>query len=208
MMLTDLANVARTSGLTVIEVDGWKTRGHGELSSLAAIVCHHTAISAKAAGNYPSLAIVRDGRADLAGPLANLGLGRDGTVYVIAAGLAWHAGVVFQSWMDNAHSIGIEAEHDGVSPWMKVQVDAYTRLCAALAEGYNLPTARVLGHKEVASPAGRKIDPNLAMDDFRQRVDQQRDALRIQANHRTRLTSRIVKLRARVKSLVAKRKAL
>lgn len=170
MLLTDLADAARKSGLKVVEVDGWRTRGHGQMTAIETIVPHHTATSKAAAGDYPSLRIVRDGRPDLPGPLAQLGLGRSGTVYVIAAGVAYHAGATFERRQDNWHAIGIEAEHDGISPWPAAQVDAYARLCAALVEHYDLSVDRVQGHKEIASPLGRKIDPNFGMDDFRRRV--------------------------------------
>ena len=45
-------------------------------------------------GDYPSLTTVTRGRVGLAGPLCNLGIGRTGRVYVVAAGVAWHAGQV------------------------------------------------------------------------------------------------------------------
>lgn len=170
MMLTDLADACRKSGLPVEEVDGWRTRGHGELFAVNGIVCHHTATPKGAAGNYPTLRIVRDGRVGLPGPLSQLGLGRDGTVYVIAAGVAYHAGDTFYPRQDNWHTIGIEAEHDGVSPWPPVQLSAYVRLVAALAEHYGVPLSNVQGHKEVAEPLGRKIDPNFDMTEFRARV--------------------------------------
>lgn len=170
MMLTDLADACRKSGLPVEEVDGWRTRGHGPFFAVNTIVCHHTATPKAAAGNYPSLRIVRDGRSDLPGPLSQLGLGRDGTVYVIAAGVAWHAGDTFFQRQDNWHAIGIEAEHDGVSEWPMVQHSAYVRLVAALAEHYGVPLSNVQGHKEVAKPLGRKIDPNFDMTEFRARV--------------------------------------
>ena len=170
MLLTDLAKAARKSGLKVVEVDGWRTRGHGQMLSVAGIVVHHTATSKAAAGDYPSLRIVRDGRSDLPGPLSQLGLGRDGTVYVIAAGVAYHAGETAEQWQDNWRSIGIEAEHDGLSPWPAAQYDAYVRLVAALAEHYGIPVSRVMGHKEVAVPAGRKVDPNFDMTAFRRAV--------------------------------------
>lgn len=169
-MLTDLADACRKSGLTVVEVDGWRTRGHGQFAGVNSIVCHHTATSARAAGDYPSLRIVRDGRSDLPGPLSQLGLGRSGTVYVIAAGVAWHAGATFYPRQDNWHSIGIEAEHDGLSPWSPVQLAAYVRLVAALREHYEVPLSNVQGHKEVAKPLGRKPDPTFDMTDFRRRV--------------------------------------
>lgn len=170
MMLTDLADACRKSGLRVVEVDGWRTRGHGGLSSLDSIVCHHTATSRAAAGDYPSLRIVRDGRTGLPGPLSQLGLGRNGTVYVIAAGVAYHAGETFNPHQDNWHALGIEAEHDGVSPWPVEQHAAYARLVVALVTHYGIPVANVQGHKEVAKPLGRKIDPTFSMDDFRRLV--------------------------------------
>lgn len=168
MMLTNLADVLRAAGLKVEEVAGWKTRGHGQMTAVETIVCHHTAGPAK--GNYPSLGTVRDGRTGLAGPLAQLGLGRDGTVYVIAAGVCYHAGAVFEKYEDNWHAIGIEAEATGTDPWPSVQYAAYAKLCAVLRKQYGIPNGRVLGHKEVAKPKGRKPDPNFDMDAFRATV--------------------------------------
>lgn len=167
-MLTNLAAVVRTSGLKVVEVAGWRTRGHGQMTSVEAIICHHTA--GAPTGDYPSLGVVRDGRAGLAGPLSQLGLGRSGTVYVIAAGVCYHAGATFFTWQNNWHAIGIEAEATGTADWPSVQYNAYVRLCAALRHGYGVPNPRVLGHKEVAKPLGRKPDPNFNMDTFRRKV--------------------------------------
>lgn len=168
MWLTDLAAAARTSGLRVVEVQGWQDRGVGPMASVSSIIAHHTATGSDASGDYPTLRVVRDGRAGLGGPLSQLGLGRSGTVYVIAAGLCYHAGVVHQPWQANAHAVGIEAEHPGAgTPWPRVQYDAYVRLCSALAAHYRVPVSRVLGHKEVAKPVGRKSDPSFDMTIFR-----------------------------------------
>jgi peptidoglycan hydrolase-like protein with peptidoglycan-binding domain len=49
-------------------------------------------------------------------------------------------------------------------------MDAYALLCAALCNAYTLSPARVLGHKEVCAPPGRKIDPNIDMDVLRTAV--------------------------------------
>lgn len=168
MMLTDLADAARSSGLPVIEISGWRTAGHGPMKALQTIVCHHTA--GPRTGDTPSLAVVIRGRADLPGPLAQLYLSRAGAVYIVAAGLAYHAGPVLLASYGNASAIGIEAEATGVDPWPEAQLDAYARLVAALVRHYKLPPARVLGHKEVCSPPGRKIDPNFDMNTFRARV--------------------------------------
>jgi hypothetical protein len=189
MLLTDLDRAVARSGLDVVEVPGWRTRGHGSLTSVESITCHHTATSAAASGDYPTLGIVRDGRSDLPGPLSQLGLGRSGTVYIIASGVAFHAGATHESWMDNWHAIGIEAEHPGVGVWPTVQYDAYARLCAALCDHYGVPTARVLGHKEVATPTGRKVDPNFDMPAFRGLVDEERD---VSPEQEDRIASKVV----------------
>lgn len=167
--LTDLADACRKSGLNVVEVPGWKTRGHGPMVAAAGIVCHHTATSSAAPGDYPSLGVVRDGHAALAGPLSQLGLGRNGTVYVIAAGRCWHAGPADDIRYSNSYSIGIEAEHPGGNtPWPKVQYDAYVALVAALVKHYRCAPPR--GHKEIAVPRGRKVDTNFDMSAFRDAV--------------------------------------
>lgn len=171
--LTDLADHVRAGGLRVVEVPGWRTRGHGGLTSVDGVVAHHTA--GPASGDYPSRSIVVDGRPGLDGPLANLGLARSGTVHVVAAGLAYHAGQVQQTTYANGRRIGIEAEatgRDGVSTdWPAEQLSAYWRLCAVLAVAYHFPVSEVLGHKEVCYPRGRKIDPHpVDMGAFREQV--------------------------------------
>lgn len=167
--LTNLADVVRRSGLAVHEVDGWKTRGHGPMDdSLQTITCHHTAGPAN--GDHPSLTTVVEGRPNLAGPLSHLLLARSGDVYVVAAGLCWHAGASRESRFNNRYAIGIEAEATGAADWPDVQMDAYARLCAALVRGYALSVDDVRGHKETCDPPGRKVDPNFDMALFRARV--------------------------------------
>jgi len=168
--LTDLATAARASGLRVVEVAGWESRGHGPMVDVRGVVCHHTGTPASAAGDYPTMRVVRDGRSDLPGPLANLGLGRDGTVYVIAAGLCYHAGAVLRPEYGNGHTIGIEAEHPGHGEWPAGQYDAYVALVRALVAHYGLTPSDVRGHREVCAPVGRKDDPTFAMAGFRARL--------------------------------------
>jgi N-acetyl-anhydromuramyl-L-alanine amidase AmpD len=116
------------------------------------------------------LGIVRDGRADVPGPLSQLGLGRSGKVYVIAAGRANHAGRgSFPGLLGNRDTVGIEAEHPGGStPWDPAMYDAYVRLVAALKDRLEVPTSLVIGHKEWAPT--RKVDPTFDMDRFREHV--------------------------------------
>lgn len=158
MYATDLADLAKSKGLSVTETSGWKSRGHGPLSSVSAVIIHHTA--GAATGDYPSLGVVTYGRSDLAGPLCNAGVGRSGRIYTVAAGYAYHAGAVLQSWQGNTHSIGIECESVGTgTPWPAAQVVAAAKFSAAICKKYGLSASKVLGHNEVCAPVGRKVDP-------------------------------------------------
>lgn len=159
-MLTWMADVLRDAGLTVREVPGWQTRGHGQMGTVLGVLAHHTA--GPATGDYPSERVVVNGRTGLAGPLCNLGLTRSGVWVVVAAGQAWHAGTGSVSWCPansgNSRLIGVEAESVGTrDDWTAAQRVSYPRGVAALLRHLNLPAERVIGHKEWAP--GRKIDP-------------------------------------------------
>lgn len=171
--LTWLPAVLRGAGLKVAEVEGWENRGLGEMGDVAGVMCHHTA-TARRDLNMPTLKVLIDGRSDLPGPLSQLGLGRDGTYYVIAAGRCNHAGA--GKWegitTGNSSFIGIEAENSGKidDPWPAVQIDAYQCGVAAILMKLGRSEQFCVGHREYATPAGRKIDPNFSMDVFRQKV--------------------------------------
>lgn len=149
------------TGKQVIVSPGWQSRGHGGLRVVEVVVGHHTATPESAPGDYPSLAVVRDGRAGLAGPLAQYGLGRSGNVYVIAAGLCYHAGAsAFAGFVDlNDESIGIEAEDSGDGVWTPDQLLIYPRLVRACLDYIRRGVDRYASHRTVAVPAGRKNDP-------------------------------------------------
>lgn len=168
--LTWLPAVLERAGLKVAEVPGWRSRGHREMGTVKGVMCHHTATAAP--GNMPTLRTLVDGRSDLPGPLCHLGLGRDGTFYVVAAGLAYHAGPGSYRGitdMGNSSFIGIEAENDGEGePWPEVQMAAYRRGVAALLAHIGADGAMCCGHKEYAP--GRKSDPSFAMPAFRAEV--------------------------------------
>jgi hypothetical protein len=168
-MWNDLDRAVAASGLVVkVGYSGWKTYGHGTPGPVEGVVCHHTA--GPPTGDTPSLNTCVYGRSDLPGPLCNLFLSRSGQVYLVAAGIGYHAGNTVVPWGDNNSGIGIEAEATGVDPWPKAQYDAYAALCKSLQDYYRLPGAHVAGHKEVCSPPGRKIDPNFDMNAFRTAV--------------------------------------
>jgi hypothetical protein len=156
-----LADVLRGAGLTVHESAGWRGRGK-ELAEVNGVVAHHTATGPNVK-NSTVVALLIQGRPDLAGPLCQLGLRRDGSFDLIADGKGNHNG--FGEWANQ--SIGIEAYNDGIGePWPSVQIDAYQRGCAAICDHLGLPASKVKGHKE--TDPGRKIDPaGIDMGGFR-----------------------------------------
>jgi len=156
-----LADVARAAGLDVVETDGWRQRGHGDFREVRGVMMHHTGDGGH--GNMPALPALINGRPDLTGPLCNYALGRDGTVYVVSAGVAWHAGTGVWSWLPrdlgNWYSVGIEAESVGtLDDWTPAQRATYPRLCAAICRALGVDGSRVVGHKEYNPPPG-KFDP-------------------------------------------------
>src|ERR1044072_4611284 len=82
--LTWLPQVLLAAGLKVAEQPGWRSRGRGEVGRTKGVICHHTGGAKQ--GNVPSLGVVTNGRPGLSSPLAQLGLGREGTYFVVAAG--------------------------------------------------------------------------------------------------------------------------
>ncbi|MDQ0320358.1 hypothetical protein QO002_002496 [Pararhizobium capsulatum DSM 1112] len=127
-----LPEVLRQAGLKVAETDGWANRGRAEMGRVRGVMCHHTGSSGL--GNMPTLGMLKTGRGGqnpLPGPLSQLGLGRDGTYYIVAAGRANHAGG--GNWRTlttgNSSFIGIEAENGGTraDKWPDVQMDVCGR---------------------------------------------------------------------------------
>lgn len=171
--LTWLPGVLRAAGLEVLEHPGWQNRGHGDMGAVQGVLCHHTC--GPLTGDLPDINVLVNGRPDLGGPLCNLGLGRSGKFYMIAAGRGYHAGR--GNWHDvvdgNTHLIGIEAENTGettgprAEPWPTVQLDAYKRGCAAILKHVGAKAIMAAGHKEYALPHGRKDDPSFDMATFR-----------------------------------------
>lgn len=162
-----IADACRAAGLKVVEVQGWRERGSAAFAP-AGLVLHHTA--GAATGDMPSLSVIVGGRRDLPGPLAQFGLGRSGTVYVVAAGRANHAGSGEWCGLSGNTSVwGIEAENTGQGEaWPAVQLDAYHRLSAVLATRTPFGAEMICAHREW-SP--RKIDPaGIDLAAFRARV--------------------------------------
>jgi N-acetyl-anhydromuramyl-L-alanine amidase AmpD len=161
-----LADVLSVEGLDVVEYPGWHDRGHGDFGDIWGVVCHHTG------SNTDSPETIADGRPDLPGPLSHILLAQDGTVTVVAQGIAWHAGRGQHDGLPdnqaNEHTIGIHAVSDGQHDYPDVQYEAYVRCAAAIVRKLGQPASHVIGHKEW-SP--EKVDPALDMDKFRSDVE-------------------------------------
>jgi hypothetical protein len=174
-MLEELTN----AGLKVAEVPGWKDRGAGnaDIGQVLGVLCHHTGV--RSTKNMPTLNALINGRPaeknlkGIPGPLAQLGLARDGTFFLIAAGRANHAGTGMWQGITsgNTHFIGIEAENSGDADdeWPPVQIDAYQRGVAAILSHIRQPAIFCAGHKEYAPD--RKDDPSFKMVPFRAAVE-------------------------------------
>lgn len=182
----DLAAVLRAEGLTVVETDGWQARGFGPLHPVG-VLFHHTAIS-KTATNKATLSVLTKGRPDLRGPLCNGQIRRDGTVVLVAGGVAHHAGggssVTYDAVVadrvtpgpgehddmnGNVQFIGWECDNAGDGEgWPPEQVDAMVRVGAALCRAEGWRAARCIGHREWTR---RKVDPRgVDMDGLRTAV--------------------------------------
>lgn len=171
MRLSHLAGALRKHGLTVVETPGWASRGFAgrDLKEVRGVLWHHTATNrARFNGaDAPTLGMCIEGRPDVAGPLCNIVFGRNGTVYLVAAGLANHAGAGvapnIPRDMGNYYLIGIEMESSGVAPWdwTPEQLRVAPYLGAALEVeclGGLPPELRLqIGHLEYSSQG--KIDP-------------------------------------------------
>lgn len=175
--LTWLPEVLKDAGLKISLVPGWENRGVGDVANIFGIICHHTGVKNPKKLNMPTLKSLQNGRKAepglpaLPGPLAQLGLGRDGTWFIVAAGRAIHAGEgSFKGISGNRRFIGIEAENEGTDsdPWPEIQLKAYQRGVAAILKRLGKDASFCCGHKEYAD--GRKPDPSLDMTSFRQAV--------------------------------------
>jgi hypothetical protein len=168
-----LPDVLKNAGLKVAVVPGWEDRGQRDVGEIFGVICHHTV--GPRDGNMPSLNTLIHGRPDLPGPLSQLGLGRDGTYYVISAGRCNHAGKgIWQGLVNgNSNFIGIEAENTGGSndfPWPEIQMEAYRHGVAAILKHIGRGVEFCAGHKEYALPKGRKPDASFDMVAFRASV--------------------------------------
>ena len=164
------ADAARDAGFDVVAMSGWKTRGHGTTPTSCRAVMWHDTVTPDSWGAGQLRALLRDGYDGLPGPIANLGLERDGTLSLIAAGRAYHAGagrdpIGAGIESGNLHTVGLEAANAGSGSgerWTDEQFE-----CAVVAT--RACGVQPVGHNEWAP--SRKVDPwSVNMNVARDRV--------------------------------------
>lgn len=172
--LVGLGIKLKRAGLKVRKVQGWETRGHNRLFTPKGTCFHHTA-SNRNSGNAPCLGLVIRGTTAVSGPLCNILIGRDGTIYLVAAGYAAHAGLGGPNRgvpkdSGNRYLVGFEVENDGRGePWSRELIQACDEAFAVTLKFLRRRARRHQGHKEYAPL--RKIDPaNIDMKRDRRRV--------------------------------------
>ncbi len=168
--LTALAAVLRDANLVVVEMAGWPTRGRSNNSMYAdgrpwCVMVHHTA---SAGDGHDDAEYCTFGHPDA--PICNLVIGRDGIVYVCAAGptntngkgnpMTFSKGTVPADSM-NTYAVGIELSSNGVGQtYPQVQVDACIAACNAITAAYGMNPDDIGTHNVYAPD--RKIDPATA----------------------------------------------
>ena len=177
----------RREGVTVVEVDGWRTRNRnhkGPWGPVNGVMIHHTVTR----GTARTVQICRDGHADLPGPLCHGVIAKDGRDHLVGYGRANHAGSgdgdVLQAVIaeralpaddelttdGNRHFWGFECENlgDGKDPWPEAQLLAIEKVAAAICRHHGWTERSVIGHLEW-QPG--KIDPRgFGMDWMRGQV--------------------------------------
>lgn len=165
------AQVLQEANLTVVEEEGWTTRGYAFSSSPLGVILHHDVSTAGTPADASVIIHGRTGKNKLAGPLAQWYLARSGAWHVVASGKANHAGPGYYNGLNAGGSrlLGVEAANNGVDePWPEVQVASFVKGVAAILRRLGAPSLMAIGHKEWAPR--RKIDPSFDVDDFRARV--------------------------------------
>lgn len=168
----------RAEGVKVVEVGNWRNHNRnskGAWGPVHGVMIHHTVTKGTAA----TVAICRDGRSDLPGPLCHGVIAKDGVVHLVGYGRANHAGLGDDDVLKavtaektlpadneantdgNARFYGFECENlgDAKDPWPAVQRDAIVRASAALVRAHNWGKdgdTSVIGHLEW-QPG--KVDP-------------------------------------------------
>lgn len=181
--LTDLDAALTAAGIPYTEVgptsidptgaSSWRTRGRPASTGQwdpHGVLCHHTASPAGTSAQS-DLNVILAGNSEAPGPIAQLFVDRDATLFLVAAGRANHGGKGRRPGIDtggcadmNAALIGIEVGNNGVGErWPDPQTDRYGAVVAALCAHYGWSVHDdVYLHATTGPPSGGcnyKIDP-------------------------------------------------
>lgn len=202
----NLPALLRAAGLTVVEVDGWETRGRPASTGGFApvgVLNHHTGASARGWSLAKELVYAKwmflTGRPNegLPAPLVQMSLGRSGTVYLGAAGRSNHAGTAkasgsVKSGDGNFLYTGIEWMLSGTEDIPAEMMAAGVTLNAVLTEhvtdggkGTSVETischynTSVTGKWDIGDPNGVRFGTKRVLDirKFRNAVAARRKAL-------------------------------
>lgn len=178
-----LVSMLRAEGVKVVEHRSWRTNNRnskGAWGPVHGVMIHHTVTS----GAKSSVDLCYRGHSTLPGPLCHGVIAKDGTVYLVGNGRANHAGGgdpnVLRAVIDeryttrppaphqhqgsegavdgNAHFYGFECVNlgDGKDPWPAAQIDAITRVSAAISRFHKWSARSVIGNLEWSD---HKSDP-------------------------------------------------
>lgn len=154
----------RAAGIVVHEWPGCWSRGNGLTSKYRGGIVHHTA------SNYGmAYTTLFDGRPGLSGPLCNYAGNADGSITMMAAHPANHAGASGGKSMGplpvtslfNPYVLGLEIVYPGTSPMRSAQYRAacvWGRIVADVVGGGNIQTIRAHGETSITG----KWDPGFA----------------------------------------------
>lgn len=183
----------RNEGITVKEVDGWRTRNRnhkGPWGPVHGLMVHHTG-----SDSPNQVAVLRDGRSDLPGPLSQYGISQDGVLWLIGNGRANHAGsgdadvlaaVKAENYGNypptdnqtnadgNTYFYGVEIWYSGSHGMSKAQYATLLKLGAAIFKFHKWTHKSAIGHGEwqpgkwdPGYANGKMMDMNAIRNDIR-----------------------------------------
>ncbi|MER8266545.1 peptidoglycan recognition family protein [Streptomyces griseus] len=175
-----LLSALRAEGVQVVEYKSWRVHRRppstGAFGPVNGVMIHHTVTS----GTASSVELCYNGHSALPGPLCHGVIAKDGTVHLVSAGRANHAGrgdddvlrqVQAESYdrgktitPNEANTDGNRAFYgfecvnlgDGRDPWPAAQREAIVRASAAICRAHGWGARSVIGHREW-QPG--KVDP-------------------------------------------------
>lgn len=187
-----LVDELRRRGVTVHEWSGWDGRGNEGVAQIdpKGAILHHTATGYGSA----FAGLVSSTRPDLyGGALCNFSGNADGSVTVIASGLAWHAGAgagpslgplaPYRSRM-NYYTVGLEIVYPGDKPMTDAQMKTakvFAKAVADLFGGGNIEVVRAHAETNGNAPGGDgKWDPGFGPGQTIDMTKLRREALALQ----------------------------